>query len=85
MEDRFQKEVSLDEVARRVNMTVPAFCRYFKRLTNKTFTQFVNEYRIAHAWAFPSSPMKAVSIISPTSTSSFGVSPRKAPAITAKD
>lgn len=49
VEDRFQQEVRLGEVARRVNMTVPAFCRYFKRLTNKTFTQFVNEYRIAHA------------------------------------
>ena len=49
VEKRFQKEVSLDEVAKEVNMTVPAFCRYFKRLTNKTFTQFVNEYRVAHA------------------------------------
>jgi len=49
VESNFQGAVSLEEVAGRVNMTLPAFCRYFKRLTNKTFTQFVNEYRIAHA------------------------------------
>jgi AraC-like DNA-binding protein/quercetin dioxygenase-like cupin family protein len=49
VEDNFQEEVNLDEAARRTNMTVPAFCRYFKKLTRKTFSQFVNEYRIAHA------------------------------------
>ena len=32
-----------------VSMTVPSFCRYFKKITNKTFTQFVNEYRLVHA------------------------------------
>ncbi|MCB0572344.1 MAG: helix-turn-helix domain-containing protein [Phaeodactylibacter sp.] len=47
--DNFQQEVSLDDAARQVNMTVPAFCRYFKKLTRKTFSQFVNEFRIAHA------------------------------------
>jgi AraC-like DNA-binding protein/quercetin dioxygenase-like cupin family protein len=49
VEDNFQQDIALDEAARRVNMTVPAFCRYFKRLTGKTFTHFVNEVRIAHA------------------------------------
>lgn len=49
VQQNFQSEVSLDEVASRVNMTVPAFCRYFKKLTHKTFTEFVNEIRIAHA------------------------------------
>lgn len=32
-----------------VSMTVPSFCRYFKKITNKTFTKFVNEYRLVHA------------------------------------
>ncbi len=49
VESNFQEQISLDEMAEKVNMTVPAFCRYFKRLTSKTFTQFVNEFRIAHA------------------------------------
>ncbi len=49
VQGNFQDEVSLDEISNRVSMTVPAFCRYFKKLTNKTFTEFVNEIRIAHA------------------------------------
>jgi len=49
VEDHFQRQISLQEIAERVMMTVPAFCRYFKRLTGKTFTQFVNEYRVAYA------------------------------------
>ena len=36
-------------VAQKVNLTTPAFCRYFKRQTNMTFTHFVNQYRIERA------------------------------------
>ncbi|AJR02792.1 AraC family transcriptional regulator [Siansivirga zeaxanthinifaciens] len=45
----FQNHISLDEIADQVSMTVPAFCRYFKKVTGKTFTQLVNEYRVVHA------------------------------------
>ncbi|WP_282161203.1 AraC family transcriptional regulator [Ulvibacterium marinum] len=45
----FKEEISLDEMADLVSMTVPSFCRYFKKITNKTFVQFVNEYRLVHA------------------------------------
>jgi len=45
----FQEPISLEEVSSLVGMTVPAFCRYFKKNTGKTFTQFVNEFRIVHA------------------------------------
>ncbi|MEQ9168200.1 MAG: AraC family transcriptional regulator [Fulvivirga sp.] len=45
----FKRNISLDEIAEESSMTVPAFCRYFKKLTNKTFTHFVNEHRIVHA------------------------------------
>lgn len=45
----FQQHISLDEIADIANMTVPAFCRYFKKVTGKTFTKLVNEYRVVHA------------------------------------
>lgn len=45
----FKEHISLDEIADEVNMTVPAFCRYFKKISRKTFTKFVNEYRVVHA------------------------------------
>ena len=47
--DHFKEQCSLEEVAGLATMTVPSFCRYFKKITNKTFTQFVNEYRITHS------------------------------------
>ncbi|WP_281753048.1 AraC family transcriptional regulator [Neptunitalea chrysea] len=49
VKDNFQEQIALDEVAMLSSMTVPSFCRYFKKVTNKTFTQFVNEYRLVHA------------------------------------
>ncbi|MEW4922470.1 AraC family transcriptional regulator [Algibacter sp. 2305UL17-15] len=45
----FQEHISLDDIADEVSMTVPAFCRYFKKATGKTFTKVVNEYRVVHA------------------------------------
>ena len=47
--DNFKEHISLDEIADKVSMTVPAFCRYFKKVTGKTFTKLVNEYRVVHA------------------------------------
>jgi len=47
--ENFQRQMSLDEVADMISMTPPAFARYFKKNTGKTFTQFVNEYRLVHA------------------------------------
>ena len=45
----FQNHITLDQIAEEVSLTVPAFCRYFKKITGKTFTQFVNEYRVFYA------------------------------------
>ena len=45
----FKEHITLDTIADKVSMTVPAFCRYFKKVTGKTFTKLVNEYRIVHA------------------------------------
>ncbi|TRX42404.1 AraC family transcriptional regulator [Flavobacterium restrictum] len=49
VKDHFQEAISLEEVAGLVSMTTSSFCRYFKKITNKTFTMFVNEYRLVHA------------------------------------
>ena len=47
--NNYQKNVTLDEVAKIANMTKNAFCKYFKTRTNKTFFQFLIEVRIEHA------------------------------------
>lgn len=49
VKDHFQEAITLEEVAVLVSMTVPSFCRYFKKITHKTFTKFVNDYRLVHA------------------------------------
>lgn len=45
----FQNEIALEDVSKLINMTEPSFCRFFKKNTNKTFIEFLNEYRITHA------------------------------------
>ena len=47
--DNFDRDLPLTEMAELVNMTIPSFCRYFKKLTKKTFVSFLNEVRIVHA------------------------------------
>jgi AraC-like DNA-binding protein len=49
VKDNFHEPITLEEVSNLVSMTEPSFCRYFKKITNKTFTMFVNEYRLVHA------------------------------------
>lgn len=47
--ENFKRQISLDEVADKASMTSPSFARYFKKVTGKTFTHLVNEYRLVHA------------------------------------
>jgi len=49
VQEHFKETIPLEDIAKVTNMTVPAFCRYLKKLTGKTFTQIVNEFRIGHA------------------------------------
>lgn len=42
----YQKNISLEEIAEVAIMTPPAFCRFFKKQTNKTFSHFLNEFRV---------------------------------------
>jgi AraC-like DNA-binding protein len=45
----YDQKPDVNTVAAKVHLTTPAFCRYFKRQTNMTFTDFVNQYRIERA------------------------------------
>ncbi|AWV98294.1 AraC family transcriptional regulator [Arcticibacterium luteifluviistationis] len=45
----FKESIKLEDVANLANMTIPAFCRYFKKRSNKTFSDFISEIRIGHA------------------------------------
>jgi AraC-like DNA-binding protein len=45
----YHRQPDVNVVAQKVNLTTPAFCRYFRRQTNMTFTEFVNQYRIERA------------------------------------
>ncbi len=47
--NEFHRDISLKEVAAVANMTVNAFCRFFKLRTNKTFIQLLTEIRLENA------------------------------------
>ena len=47
--ENYNKDIVLDDVADIASMTIQSFCRFFKKRTNKTFVQFLNEYRIGKA------------------------------------
>ncbi|HLK27279.1 MAG TPA: AraC family transcriptional regulator [Puia sp.] len=49
VEENFKETINTNDIAKKVNLSVPAFCRYFKNATNLTYTDFVNKYRINHA------------------------------------
>ena len=48
IENAHQK-ISLDDIANVANMTKNAFCKYFKKRTNKTYISFLTELRIENA------------------------------------
>jgi len=49
VEANFQKPIKIIEIARVVSLSEAAFCRYFKKSTKLTYTDFVNQYRVNHA------------------------------------
>ena len=50
--NNYSEAISLEAVAKVANMTKNAFCKYFKKRTNKTYIQFLNELRIENASKF---------------------------------
>jgi AraC-like DNA-binding protein len=47
--DSFRDNISLSAVASIACMSIPAFCNYFKRRTQKTYIDFLNEIRVGYA------------------------------------
>lgn len=44
-----QRKIYLEEVAQLANLSVEAFCRYFKLHTRKSYVSFLNEVRVSNA------------------------------------
>ncbi|NNM17946.1 MAG: helix-turn-helix transcriptional regulator [Croceitalea sp.] len=49
IDEHYARKITLVEVAKLVNLSKEAFCRYFKTHTGNTFTGFLNQYRITQA------------------------------------
>ncbi len=47
--NNYMKDIKLEEVAAMVEMNESAFCRFFKKMTGKTLSQYVKEVRIDYA------------------------------------
>lgn len=45
----FREPITLPQIASKANMSVTAFCAYFKKSTKKSYIEFVNEVRISYA------------------------------------
>ena len=49
IQQNFKTEISLEKAAAASNLQLHSFCRFFKKLTHRTFSDFINEMRIAYA------------------------------------
>jgi len=47
--DNYSNSMTLKDIAGIACMTTNSFCRFFKKMTNKSFTQFLNEVRVRNA------------------------------------
>ena len=47
--DHYKEEISLEQISAVAHLAPQSFCRYFKKHSSKTYTQFLNELRINEA------------------------------------
>lgn len=47
--DNYASHISLEDISEVACLTTNSFCRFFKKMTNKSFTRFLNEVRIRNA------------------------------------
>lgn len=61
--ENFKKEVSIKEVADKLNISEAAFYKFIKKQTKKTYTQIINEFRINHASKLLMTSEKPISLV----------------------
>jgi len=49
IKDNYQNEPSLEKLSKEVSLSKEAFCRFFKKTFDKTYSNYINEYRITIA------------------------------------
>lgn len=49
LEENFSKPISVSNAASIINISQSAFCKFFKRTTGKTFSDYLNDIRIGYA------------------------------------
>jgi len=49
LEENYKSKIDVNSAAALSHLTTAAFCRYFKKITGLTFTDFVNQFRINQA------------------------------------
>lgn len=47
--ENYSRQISTKDIAQHLNLSTNSFCKVFKKLTNKTFIPYLNEYRIHRA------------------------------------
>ena len=47
--ENFRTEVSIKEIADKLNISEAAFYKFIKKQTKKTYTQIINEFRVNYA------------------------------------
>jgi AraC-like DNA-binding protein/quercetin dioxygenase-like cupin family protein len=63
--EHYHEQITLEQISEKANMSKNAFCRYFKKRTNKTFFQFLIEIRIENVCKLiVSQPELSISMIS---------------------
>lgn len=56
----FTNPITLEQVAKIANMTIPTFCRFFKKNIKKSYFDFLQEVRISHACKLLHSTEKSI-------------------------
>lgn len=49
LDEQYASRVDVHEAAALVHLSTPAFCRFFKKQTKITFTEFVNQFRVSQS------------------------------------